>query len=250
MKACNSFGGQKFANTCTFVSGCIIVQQEKNLENRTQLDEPVECASGGDSLLLYKILHLMFFLVVRIVCALRLESQKNYQRGLNAGPLEFQFLWPRGCLTNPFRTLSLCFGVIGKTPGFISHNNFFKNILSASVIMILSWQDVTWSSLSPDVKECGTKRTHNFLFPKSSFIIWRTTVFGMLKDSAIILDAIWWSFWPNQQQQKCLPQFESILDSHLSSHLLLGPFLSKSRIPPKNVWSVQSLIPVSLLHQY
>jgi hypothetical protein len=38
-------------------------------------------------------------------------------------------LWtfrPRGCLTNPFRTLSLCFGLIGKTPGLISRNNFVK----------------------------------------------------------------------------------------------------------------------------
>ena len=54
--------------------------------------------------------------------ALRVE--KNYQLGLHAEPLEFQFLRPRGCLTNPFRTLSLCFGVIGKTPGLISRNNF------------------------------------------------------------------------------------------------------------------------------
>ena len=31
-------------------------------------------------------------------------------------------------------------------------------------------------------------------------------------------------FWPNQQQQQCLPQFESILDGHLSRHLLPAPF--------------------------
>jgi hypothetical protein len=40
-------------------------------------------------------------------------------------------LWnfrPRGCLTNPFRTLSLCFRVIGKTPGLIFHNNFVEKI--------------------------------------------------------------------------------------------------------------------------
>jgi hypothetical protein len=43
------------------------------------------------------------------------------------------------------------------------------------------------------VKECGTKRAHNFLFPKSSFRIRRTTVLGMFKDS-IILDAIGRSF--------------------------------------------------------
>ena len=48
----------------------------------------------------------------------------------------------------------------------------------------------------------------------------------MFKDSAIILDAIRWSifFLLNQQQQECLPQFESILDIHLSRHLLPAPF--------------------------
>jgi hypothetical protein len=40
--------------------------------------------------------------------------------------LEFQFLQPRGCFANPFRALSLCFGVIGKTPCLISCNNFIK----------------------------------------------------------------------------------------------------------------------------
>jgi len=38
----------------------------------------------------------------------------------------------------------------------------------------------------------------------------------MLKGSAVILDAIRRSFLTNQQQQRCLPQFESILDGHLS----------------------------------
>ena len=53
------------------------------------------------------------------------------------------------------------------------------------------WLD---SSLRSGVKECGTKRAHNFLFPKSCFRVWRTTVLGMFKDSAIILDAIRLSF--------------------------------------------------------
>ena len=50
---------------------------------------------------------------------------------------------------------------------------------------------MTQSSLCSGVKECGTKRAHNFLFPKSSFRMQRTTVSGTFKDSAIILDAIW-----------------------------------------------------------
>jgi hypothetical protein len=42
----------------------------KNLEIKTQLDEPVECASESDPLLLYKILYLLFFSVVGLLCAL------------------------------------------------------------------------------------------------------------------------------------------------------------------------------------
>jgi len=59
-------------------------------------------------------------------CALRVE--KNYQQSLDAGLLEFQFLRPRRYFTRPFITLSLCFGVIGKTPGLISRNNLKKKI--------------------------------------------------------------------------------------------------------------------------
>jgi hypothetical protein len=56
------------------------------------------------------------------------KEKKKKKKGLGAGPLEYQFLQPRGCHTNPFRTLSLCFRVINKTPGLISHNNFVKKM--------------------------------------------------------------------------------------------------------------------------
>jgi hypothetical protein len=49
----------------------------KNLESRTQLDEPAECASGGDPLLLYEIMHLLFFPLVQFFCALHIESWKK-----------------------------------------------------------------------------------------------------------------------------------------------------------------------------
>jgi len=74
IKGCNLFVGQELANNCSFVVGRIIVQKEMNLPCRTQLDEHDECASGDDPLLLYKILHLLFFPLVRILCAIRLES--------------------------------------------------------------------------------------------------------------------------------------------------------------------------------
>ena len=110
IKGCNIFLVQKLANTCSFVGGHFIMQQEK-FSRTTQLDEPTECVSRGNPLLIYKILHLLFFRLVRILCELRLENRKNDQHCLDAGSLEFQFLRPRRYLTNPFRTLSLCFGV-------------------------------------------------------------------------------------------------------------------------------------------
>ena len=111
----------------------------KNVDITTQLDKPAECVSGGDLLLLYKILHLLFLHLVRIFCSPHFESQKNYQHDLDKGPSEFQFLRPRESLTNPFRILSLCFGVTGKTSGLISRNNLAKKkLLSASAIVIKS----------------------------------------------------------------------------------------------------------------
>jgi hypothetical protein len=139
----------------------------KNLKSRTQLDEPVECDSGDDPLLLYKILHLLFSLWYEFFVHYALRVEKNYQNSLDAGLSEFQFFQPRGCLTNLFRTLSLCFGVIGKTPGLISHNNFIKEIFVSISDPIMSWQDVTRSSLFSGVKECGIKHAQNLLFPKS-----------------------------------------------------------------------------------
>jgi hypothetical protein len=57
----------------------------------------------------------------------------------------------------------------------------------------MSWQDVTrsFAQVSMDME----RNVHTtFLFPKSSFRIQRTTVLGMFKGSAIILDAIRLSF--------------------------------------------------------
>jgi hypothetical protein len=121
--------------------------------------------------------------------ALRVE--KNNQHDLSAGPLEFQFLRPRGYLTTPFTTLSLCFGVIGKHQ-VLSPVIILLKILSAWNIAIMSWQEVILSSLCSGLKECGTKRTP--FSPKFSYRILRTTFLGMFKASAIILDAIRPSF--------------------------------------------------------
>ena len=147
--------------------------------------------------------------------ALRVE--KNYQHGLDARPSEFQFLRRRGCLTNLFRTLSLFFRGHSKSQGPISRNNFVKKFLSASAIAIMTWQDATRPSFCSSVKECGTKHAHNFLFPKSSFRIRRTTVVGSSKILLSFLMRFDGHFLPNQQRQQCLPQFKSSSTSSLPS---------------------------------
>jgi len=127
IKGCNFLGWSKIGKHLLLRGRAHNRATRKNLESRTQLKEPAECPSGGDPLLLYKIRYLLFFPFVLILCALHLESRKKYyQHGLDAGPLEFQNLRPMGCLTNPFRTVSLCFGVTDKTPGLISRNNFVQ----------------------------------------------------------------------------------------------------------------------------
>jgi len=121
--------------------------------------------------------------------------------------------------------VALFWGVIGKTPGLISRNNFVKKIF-----VCIGHRDnvlARCDSIFPLLRCQGVwnKTRTQLSLPKSPLRIRRITVLGMLKDSGIILDAIRRSFFlPNQQQQKLLPQFESILDGHLSRHLLPAPF--------------------------
>ena len=165
IKGCNIFWGQKLANTCSFVCGHIIMQQEKISRAECCWTNLVNALQGAIHYSFTKFSIYCFSLWYEFFVHYALRVKRNYQHGLDAGPLEFQFLRPRGCLVIPFRTLSLCFGVTGKTPGFISCDNLVKKIA------IMSWQDVTRSSLCSGVKKCGAKCAHNFLFFKSSFKI-------------------------------------------------------------------------------
>jgi hypothetical protein len=63
IKGCNIFWGQKLANTCSFVGGCIIVQQEKILRAERSWTNPLNVIQQAIHLL-YKILHLLFFPLV------------------------------------------------------------------------------------------------------------------------------------------------------------------------------------------
>jgi hypothetical protein len=126
IKGCNIFWGQKSANTCSFVGGRSTVQQEKISIAERSWTNPLNSPQEANHYSCIKFCIYCFSLWYEFFVHYALRVKKNYQYGLDAGPLEFQFLQLRGCLTNPFRTLLLCFGVISKTPGLISRNYFVK----------------------------------------------------------------------------------------------------------------------------
>jgi len=128
IKGCNIFLGQKFSNTCSFVGGHITVQQEKILGAECNWTNPLNTLQEAIHYSFIKFCIYCFSLWYEFFVHYGWRVEKNYQHGLFVGPLEFHFLQPRGCLTNPFRTLLLCFGFIGKTLGLISRNNLVKKI--------------------------------------------------------------------------------------------------------------------------
>jgi len=128
IKGCNIFWGQKLANTCSFVGGRVIMQQEKISRAEHRCTNPLNVLQEAIHYSFIKFCIYCFSLWFKFFVHCALRAKKNYQHGHDARSLEFQFLWLREYLTNPFRTLSLCFGVIGKTPGLISHSKFVKKI--------------------------------------------------------------------------------------------------------------------------
>jgi hypothetical protein len=111
---------QKLANTCSFVGGRIIVQQEQISTAESSWTNSLNALQEAIRYSFIKLCIYCFSLWYEFFVHYALRVEKIYQHGLDARPLELQFLRPRGCLTNPFRTLSLCFRVMGKTPGLIS----------------------------------------------------------------------------------------------------------------------------------
>jgi len=118
------------ANTCSFVGRRIIVQQGKISRAEHSWTDPLNALQESIHYSFIKFCSYCFSLWYEFSVHYALRVENNYQHGIDVGLREFQFLQPRGYVTNPFRTLSLCFGVIGKTPGLISRNNFVKNLLS------------------------------------------------------------------------------------------------------------------------
>jgi hypothetical protein len=203
----------------------------KNRETEGSWTNPLNVLQEA-TLLLYKILHLLLFPLVRILHALRLESRKIYQHSLDVEPLEFQFLRQRGRLTKTLRTLSLCFGVIGKTPGLITRHKVVKKTLPASAIV------ARCDSISPFLRCQGVWNKTCTQLSLSQILYQNPTNYsvGMFKDSALILDTIRRSFL-NQISNSCKVYLSSSRFWTATSIVIFYqlPSVSKSRIPTKDV---------------
>jgi len=230
------------ANTCSLVGRCIIVQLEKLLRAESRWTNPLNALQEVIHYSFIKFCVYRFSLWYEFLVHYALRVEKNYQHGLDAGPLEFQFLQLMGCLTNPLKTLSFSFRVTGKTPVLISHNNFVKkffvcighhdNVLArcASIFPLLRCQGV-WS------KTCTQLSLFQILFQN----LRNYSVGDVLRfcyhfwcDSMVIIDQI------SNSSNVYLSSNRFWMTTSLVIFYQL-PSALKSRIPTKNVWSVQSL---------
>jgi hypothetical protein len=117
-KGFNIFWDEKLANTCSFVGGHIIVQQEKISRAEHSWTNSLNALQEMINYSFIKWCIYCFYFWYEFCVHYALRVEKNYQHGLDAGLLEFQFLWPRG-VSPTHSELSLCFGVLGKTPGLL-----------------------------------------------------------------------------------------------------------------------------------
>ena len=101
------------------------VQQEIISRAERSWTNPLNAFQDAFHYSFIKILHLLFFLLVRILCSLRLESGKNYQHGLDAYLWNFSF-FSRGDVL-PTHS-ELCLFVSGSTA---------KHQISSPVIILL-----------------------------------------------------------------------------------------------------------------
>jgi len=222
LKGWNNFWGQKLANTCNFVGECIIVQQEKVSRTESSWTNPLNALQETIhySFIIFCIYCLSLWYEFFVHHALRVE--KIISMFLMRDLWNFSFL-NRGDIS-PTHS-QLCRFISGSQA---KHRVLFPVIILLKKFVCIGHRDVVGrcDSIFPLLRcqEVWKKRAHNFLFPKSFFIIRRTTVLVMCKDSAIILDEIRRSFLLNRQRQQYLLQFESILDGHISRHLLPDPF--------------------------
>ena len=163
IKGCNIFWSKKIGK-CSFVGRHIIVQQEIILRAEHSLTHLMNALQEAIHYSFIKFCIYSLSLWYEFFVHYALKVEKYYQHGLDVGPSEFQFLWRRGCLTNPFRTHFVSGSLVKhqvSSPVII----LLKKILSALAIMIMSWQFVIRSSFCSSVKGVEQNVHTTFSFP-------------------------------------------------------------------------------------
>ena len=151
IKGCNIFGGQKLENTCSFVGGRIIVQQEITSRAERTSTNPVNSHQEANHYSLIKFCIYSFSLWYKFFVHYALRDEKIINMVLMQDLWNYSFFSQEDVSSTHSELCCFVFGVMGKTPGLISNNNFVKKFLSALAIAIMSWQDVTRSSLCSGV---------------------------------------------------------------------------------------------------
>jgi hypothetical protein len=145
----------------------------------------------------------------------------------------------------------LCFGVIGKTPGLSSLNNFVKKIF----VCIGHHNNVLarCNSIFPSLRCQGVWNQMCIQLSLSQIL------FQNLRNySRGDVQKFWYHSWCESMVIFYQISTSSNVYFSLSSFRMATspaifyqlPSVLRSRIPPKNVWSIRSLIPISLLHQH
>jgi hypothetical protein len=99
IKGCNTFLGQKLANY-QFFGRAQYRATEKISRAERSWTNPLNALQKAIHYTFLKFCIYCFSLWYEFFVHYALRVEKNYQYGLHAGPLELQFLRPRGCLTN------------------------------------------------------------------------------------------------------------------------------------------------------
>jgi len=194
-----------------------------------QLDKPVECTSGGDPLPLYKILHLLFSPLVWIICALCLESRKKLSTWSWCSTFGISVSLAEGMSHQPVRnSVALFRGQRQNTRSQSSVIILLQNFcLHRPLRLCLGKMGLIlpFARVSRNVEQ-NVHTTFSFPNPLSESEV--LEFWGCSKIMLSFLMQFDSHFWPNQQQQQCLPQLESILEGHLSHHPLQASFCLKN----------------------
>jgi len=223
IEGCNILLGHKFANTYSFEGGRIIVQQEKLSREKRSWTNPLNDLQEAIHYCFIKFCIYCFSLWFGFFVHydLRVENLSTFSW---CGTFGISVSLAEGKSHHPIQNSVASFGVTGKTPGLFSRNNLLEICLSASAIAITSCQDVPRTSLCSSAKQCETKLHTNFPFqilfqnPENySVRDGQYFCYHSSCDSTVIFEQI-------SNSKQCLPQFESILDGHLSYLFLPAPF--------------------------